>query len=441
MKRLTSLLALTAFLVVVAVPAIAYASGEPPAPVRASAVASDPAMTRLEDDDLRVRFSGAWKTAWFRSVSGQTYRIGYSSTAAAAASFEGTGVAFISNVGPARGKARVYIDGSFAATVDLYAPVNGGSRSVWATDTLAPGRHTIKVMPTGTRSPASSATYVVVDAFDVPATSATPVVPGTLVNNGSSKLVRLGSWYTSTRTTAFGGSSLRTGAKGASVTVRFKGTGVTWLGRKDSSSGMTEVLLDGKRVATVSQYRTAVSEKRVAYSVTGLKYDVHNLTIRSLGAPSTTGGGNKVDFDAFAVNGTLLQAYRPTPFAYPWATYIVVDKSSFKLYWVRNGMLIKTYPIAHGKPGSPTPSRVWRIDAKYMTDPSSVYGPRKMRLFKQVRTASGYRYEYTRYLIHGTNQPWVIGTQASLGCIRMYNRDVLELWPQVPLGTMVVTRD
>lgn len=30
--------------------------------------------------------------------------------------------------------------------------------------------------------------------------------------------------------------------------------------------------------------------------------------------------------------------------------------------------------------------------------------------------------------------------KASHGGIRMYNRDVLELWPQVPLGTMVITR-
>ena len=28
------------------------------------------------------------------------------------------------------------------------------------------------------------------------------------------------------------------------------------------------------------------------------------------------------------------------------------------------------------------------------------------------------------YGIHGTNQPWSIGTQASAGCIRMFNRHV-----------------
>ncbi|TLM88631.1 MAG: L,D-transpeptidase [Actinobacteria bacterium] len=120
---------------------------------------------------------------------------------------------------------------------------------------------------------------------------------------------------------------------------------------------------------------------------------------------------------------------------------MVIDKSEFRLYWVRDGMLVKTYPIAHGRKAGWTPSRTWRIDAKYHTAPGSVYGPRKMRLFKQVRTAAGYRYVRTAYGVHGTNQPWVIGTMASHGCIRMYNRDVLELFPQVPMGTMVVTRD
>ena len=40
----------------------------------------------------------------------------------------------------------------------------------------------------------------------------------------------------------------------------------------------------------------------------------------------------------------------------------------------------------------------------------------------------------------GVNQQWVIGTKASHGCIRMYNRDVRQLFPSVPLGTMVYTR-
>lgn len=43
----------------------------------------------------------------------------------------------------------------------------------------------------------------------------------------------------------------------------------------------------------------------------------------------------------------------------------------------------------------------------------------------------------TMYRIHGTDAPWTIGTAVSKGCIRMYNEDVLDLYPRVPLGTRV----
>ncbi len=126
--------------------------------------------------------------------------------------------------------------------------------------------------------------------------------------------------------------------------------------------------------------------------------------------------------------------------SYPASTSIVIDKSDFRLYWVKNDVLVKAYPIAIGRVGMETPVATWKILAKYKTDPASVYGPRKMRMFRKTGTGSSTKYVYTAYAIHGTNQEWVIGTKASHGCIRMYNADVTELWPQVPLGTVVQTR-
>jgi hypothetical protein len=42
------------------------------------------------------------------------------------------------------------------------------------------------------------------------------------------------------------------------------------------------------------------------------------------------------------------------------------------------------------------------------------------------------------YRIHGTDAPWTIGTAVSKGCIRMYNQDVLDLYPRVKVGAKVV---
>lgn len=44
----------------------------------------------------------------------------------------------------------------------------------------------------------------------------------------------------------------------------------------------------------------------------------------------------------------------------------------------------------------------------------------------------------TLYRIHGTDAPWLIGDSVSSGCIRMYNKDVIDLYDRTPIGTRVV---
>ena len=44
----------------------------------------------------------------------------------------------------------------------------------------------------------------------------------------------------------------------------------------------------------------------------------------------------------------------------------------------------------------------------------------------------------TLYRIHGTNEPWSIGTNVSSGCIRMVNDDVIDLYSRVKIGAKVI---
>jgi len=44
----------------------------------------------------------------------------------------------------------------------------------------------------------------------------------------------------------------------------------------------------------------------------------------------------------------------------------------------------------------------------------------------------------TLYRIHGTNEPWTIGSNVSSGCIRLTNEDIVDLYEHVPIGTKVV---
>jgi lipoprotein-anchoring transpeptidase ErfK/SrfK len=42
------------------------------------------------------------------------------------------------------------------------------------------------------------------------------------------------------------------------------------------------------------------------------------------------------------------------------------------------------------------------------------------------------------YRIHGTNEPHTIGQAVSSGCIRMLNKDVIDLYGRVKVGTKVI---
>ncbi|TMJ25256.1 MAG: L,D-transpeptidase, partial [Alphaproteobacteria bacterium] len=64
--------------------------------------------------------------------------------------------------------------------------------------------------------------------------------------------------------------------------------------------------------------------------------------------------------------------------------------------------------------------------------------PRHMVGGPTTRSARAMYLGSTLYRIHGSNEPWTIGTQVSSGCIRMRNEDVIDLYTRVKIGTKVV---
>ena len=46
----------------------------------------------------------------------------------------------------------------------------------------------------------------------------------------------------------------------------------------------------------------------------------------------------------------------------------------------------------------------------------------------------------TLYRLHGSPEYWTIGTNASSGCIRFMNQDIIDLYDRVPSGTPIVVR-
>jgi L,D-transpeptidase ErfK/SrfK len=113
----------------------------------------------------------------------------------------------------------------------------------------------------------------------------------------------------------------------------------------------------------------------------------------------------------------------PDPASIP--VHIVVSLGKRNLTFYKNNRIIKTYPIAIGKILTVTPIGEYVI-VNREPNPGGPFGAIWLSLSR------------AGYGIHGTNQPSSIGKAVSLGCIRMHNKDVLELAAQVPNGTRVV---
>ncbi|OCC03105.1 hypothetical protein BA190_20530 [Labrys sp. WJW] len=76
------------------------------------------------------------------------------------------------------------------------------------------------------------------------------------------------------------------------------------------------------------------------------------------------------------------------------------------------------------------PERYAKYAAGLPGGPGNPLGPRALYLYKDGRD--------TLYRLHGTIEPWTIGTMVSSGCVRLLNQDIIDLHRRVPVGTAVV---
>jgi len=108
-------------------------------------------------------FQGNTERAW----SGGTAAFSASVGAHATLMFIGTGVSWIGFRGPQAGIARVSLDGVQVAQVDTYAPAEQLQAVLFSSTGLTADLHILMIDPTGTRNPAATDAFIVVDAFDV----------------------------------------------------------------------------------------------------------------------------------------------------------------------------------------------------------------------------------------------------------------------------------
>lgn len=126
---------------------------------------------------------------------------------------------------------------------------------------------------------------------------------------------------------------------------------------------------------------------------------------------------------------------------------VIVNTNERYLYLVQNDGTARRYGVGVGRPGfewagthkvtrkSEWPD--WRPPAamrKRQPDLPAFMpgGPQNPMGARALYLGS------TLYRIHGSNEPWTIGSAVSSGCIRMRNEDVTDLYSRVPVGAKVI---
>ena len=135
---------------------------------------------------------------------------------------------------------------------------------------------------------------------------------------------------------------------------------------------------------------------------------------------------------------------------------IVVDPGNRYAYLVREGGRALRYGVGVGREEAfnfngeaiiqrkaewprwtPTQDMINREPERYAQyaggvpgGPDNPLGPRALYLYRDGRD--------TYYRLHGTVEPWTIGTMVSSGCVRLMNQDIIDLYRRVPQGSRVV---
>lgn len=139
-----------------------------------------------------------------------------------------------------------------------------------------------------------------------------------------------------------------------------------------------------------------------------------------------------------------------SPYNEPAGT-IVIDRQKRQLFLIERDGMARRYGVGVGGAGK---SWSGRANVGRMAKWPSWYPTDEMHretkgLPKQIEPGLhnplGARALYlyqdghdTLYRIHSTTEPWTIGTEASSGCFRMINEDVIDLFSRVQVGANVI---
>ena len=266
-------------------------------------------ITRYEQNDLRITYTGTWYPNSNALESGGTAVLANLKGSQAIVIFNGTGITWVGASDYYSGICYVTLDGA-PLTVNTSNPSGATlyQQKLFSVRGLTPGLHRMTIEVTHSHDAITNASWIWVDAFEVE--------NGTLVDGkvaaGSGTVQQTdisanysGLWFQQKGGQFSGGSVNLAVDAGAAVDVTFNGTAISWIGYRDEWSGMAQVFLDGALQATTDTSMSPSKAQATTYSLTGLSPGTHTLRIVVMGTHSAASGGSWVWVDGFQVSGSV----------------------------------------------------------------------------------------------------------------------------------------
>ncbi|MDT3446007.1 MULTISPECIES: L,D-transpeptidase [unclassified Pseudofrankia] len=117
---------------------------------------------------------------------------------------------------------------------------------------------------------------------------------------------------------------------------------------------------------------------------------------------------------------------------------LTVDRTRHELTVFQNGKPARVYPVGIGTGSTPTPAgRFYLAELLKPASPAGPWGPYAFGLSGFSDVVTTFNGADGIIGLHGTNQPERVGTDVSMGCIRLRNEDITELADLLPVGTPV----
>lgn len=119
---------------------------------------------------------------------------------------------------------------------------------------------------------------------------------------------------------------------------------------------------------------------------------------------------------------------------------VVVDLGRRRLRVYKAGRPVLDVPVAVGAPSTPTPTGSFFVDERFLLDSADgPFGVAALGISARSNVLSDW-VQGGPIALHGTDEPQLIGTAASHGCVRLENAAMRRLFALAPAGTPVLIR-